>query len=133
PSPLPASGRGRGRGCDPSPNPQPPSLRGKGEPEMHLMRLLGYRYQRTLARPAVVTGPGFVTGARVRANFRPAPAHAGVAFVRTDRPDRQPIPARADRVTDTRRRTTLGPGAAGVTLVEHVLATLAGLRVDNCV
>ena len=35
-------------------------------------------------------------------------------------------------LTDTRRRTTLGPTAGGVTLVEHVLSALAGLRIDNC-
>src|SRR5262249_7734434 len=60
-------------------------------------------------------------------------ADTGVVFVRTDRPDRPAVPARADHVTDTRRRTTLGPNGAGVTLVEHVLAALAGLRIDNCV
>ena len=43
-----------------------------------------------------------------------------------------PIPARADSVTGTARRTTLGSGQNQVTLVEHVLAALAGMRVDNC-
>jgi UDP-3-O-acyl N-acetylglucosamine deacetylase len=97
------------------------------------MRLLGYRYQRTLARAADVAGPGFLTGTPIRARFVPAPADAGVVFVRTDRPGRPTVPARAEHVTDTRRRTTLGPATAGVTLVEHVLAALSGLRVDNCV
>jgi UDP-3-O-acyl N-acetylglucosamine deacetylase len=77
---------------------------------------------------------GFVTGARARVRFRPAPADAGVVFVRTDLPGPPAaVPARVGAVTDTRRRTTLGPAAAGVTLVEHVLAALAGLRIDNCV
>ncbi|HEY2785563.1 MAG TPA: UDP-3-O-acyl-N-acetylglucosamine deacetylase [Fimbriiglobus sp.] len=97
------------------------------------MRLLGYRYQRTLARSVAVDGPGFITGACIRARFHPAPVDAGVVFVRTDRPEHPPIPARIGQVTDTRRRTTLGPATAGVTLVEHVLAALAGLRIDNCV
>src|SRR5438045_2552614 len=96
------------------------------------MRLLGYRYQRTLARPATVAGVGFITGSPVRARFHPGPADAGVGFLRTDRPGQPPIPPRARQVTDTRRRTTLGPAAAGVTLVEHVLAALSGLRIDNC-
>ena len=43
------------------------------------------------------------------------------------------VPARVDFVTSTQRRTTLGGGEVAITLVEHLLATLAGLRVDNCV
>lgn len=97
------------------------------------MRVIGHRDQRTLAGPAAVSGVGFVTGARVRARLLPAAADTGVVFVRTDLPGSPPIPARADQVTDTRRRTTLGPAGRGVTLVEHLLAALAGLRVDNCV
>lgn len=96
------------------------------------MRLIGTRYQRTLARSAAVEGPGFITGARIRAVFHPAPPDAGVTFVRTDRPGHSPIPAHVGQVSDTRRRTTLGPASAGVTLVEHVLASLIGLRIDNC-
>lgn len=97
------------------------------------MRRIGYRHQRTLARPAEVRGVGFVAGARVRLRFLPAPPDAGLVFVRTDLPGRPRTPARPDRVTGTARRTTLGPAETGVTLVEHVLAALAGLRVDNCV
>jgi UDP-3-O-acyl N-acetylglucosamine deacetylase len=96
------------------------------------VRRIGYRHQRTLAAPAEVRGVGFVTGHSVRLRLLPAPPNAGLAFVRTDLPGRPRIPARPDRVTSTNRRTTLGPPEAGVTLVEHVLATLAGLRVDNC-
>src|SRR5262245_395682 len=97
------------------------------------MRLLGFRYQRTMARPVSVAGPGFITGAATRVRFLPAPADAGVSFVRTDRPTLPPIPAHVEQVSDTRRRTTLGPASTGVTLVEHVLGALAGLRIDNCV
>jgi UDP-3-O-acyl N-acetylglucosamine deacetylase len=96
------------------------------------MRVIGHRYQRALAAPAEVRGAGFITGARVRARLLPAPADTGVVFRRTDVPGSPHIPARADQVTDTRRRTTLGPPERGVTLVEHLLAALAGLRVDNC-
>ena len=98
------------------------------------MRRIAYRHQRTLTRPAEVPGEGFVTGARVRLRLRPAPPNTGVLFVRTDLPGTPAaVPARAGFVTDTDRRTTLGPPGSGVTLVEHVLAALAGLRVDNCV
>lgn len=90
------------------------------------------RRQRTLARPAEVRGVGMVTGKHVRLRFCPATPDSGVAFLRTDLPGATPIPARVDSVTGTARRTTLGTGPNQVTLVEHVLAALAGMRVDNC-
>ncbi|QDU20233.1 UDP-3-O-acyl-N-acetylglucosamine deacetylase [Urbifossiella limnaea] len=97
------------------------------------MRVIGYRQQRTLAGPAEVSGTGFVAGRRVTARFLPAAADTGLAFRRTDLPNTPLIPAAAHMVTATERRTTLGPPDAGVTLVEHALAALAGLRIDNCV
>jgi UDP-3-O-acyl-N-acetylglucosamine deacetylase len=76
---------------------------------------------------------GFITGTRVAARFLPAPSNAGVIFRRTDLPGAPEVAARAESGTSTKRRTTLGPPETGVTLVEHVLASLAGLRIDNCV
>lgn len=73
-----------------------------------------------------------VTGARITLRFCPAAPDSGVAFLRTDIPGAAPIPARVESVTGTARRTTLGSGPNQVTLVEHVLAALAGTRVDNC-
>jgi UDP-3-O-acyl-N-acetylglucosamine deacetylase len=54
-------------------------------------------------------------------------------FRRVDLPGTPTVPARVEQVTGTARRTTLGPPETGVTLVEHVLAALAGNRVDNCI
>ncbi|HXG10889.1 MAG TPA: UDP-3-O-acyl-N-acetylglucosamine deacetylase [Gemmataceae bacterium] len=96
------------------------------------MRRLSYRYQRTIARPAAVQGIGLLTGADVHLRFLPAPPSHGVVFVRTDLTPPVQIPARVDNVTGTQRRTTLGRPPAHVALVEHVLAALAGLRIDNC-
>jgi len=73
-----------------------------------------------------------VTGKKVKLTFRPATPDSGVAFLRTDVPGATPIPARVESVTGTARRTTLGSGPNQVTLVEHVLAALSGMRVDNC-
>jgi UDP-3-O-[3-hydroxymyristoyl] N-acetylglucosamine deacetylase len=96
------------------------------------VRRHSYRFQRTLARPAEVHGVGFLTGARVRLRFRPAPPSAGVVFVRTDRTPPVEIHAAVARVTGTHRRTTLGEAPGQVSLIEHVLAALAGLKIDNC-
>jgi len=96
------------------------------------VRIHSYRSQRTLARPVEVTGIGFLTGAHVRVRFLPAPPSSGVVFVRTDLQPSVSIPAHVDQVTGTARRTTLGHFPGQVGLVEHVLAALAGLRIDNC-
>jgi len=96
------------------------------------VRIHGYRPQRTLARSAEVVGVGFLTGAEVRLRFLPAPPSSGVVFARTDLRPQVGLPAHVDHVTGTARRTTLGRPPGEVGLVEHVLAALAGLRIDNC-
>jgi UDP-3-O-acyl N-acetylglucosamine deacetylase len=96
------------------------------------VRCIHYRFQRTLANPTDIAGIGFISGQSVRVRLKPAPADTGIAFVRTDRKSSPSIPARAAVVTDTARRTTLGSGDNSVTLVEHLLGALAGMRVDNC-
>lgn len=96
------------------------------------MRKLGVRPQRTLRTAATLEGPGLLSGRHVRLHFKPAPANTGPVFVRVDLPAPAIIPARPDLVTDTHRRTTLGLLPHGVTLVEHVLSALNGLRIDNC-
>src|SRR5262245_33055639 len=101
----------------------------QGRPIVHSQH---YRYQRTLARPTEVEGTGFLTGARIHVRFVPAPVSTGVVFVRSDLGPSAMIPARVDQVTGTNRRTTLGMPPLSVSLVEHVLAALAGLHIDNC-
>jgi UDP-3-O-acyl N-acetylglucosamine deacetylase len=93
---------------------------------------LSQRRQRTVARPVEVRGVGFLTGADVRLCFRPATPDTGIAFIRTDLNPAVRIPARLEHVVGTQRRTTLGIGTTQVALVEHVMAALAGFRIDNC-
>ena len=97
------------------------------------MRRIGFRQQRTIAHAVSLHGPGFVTGQPVHVRLLPAPPDTGVLFVRSDLPHHPVVSARVELVTGTQRRTTLGGGAESITLVEHVLATLAGLRIDNCI
>ncbi len=96
------------------------------------MKRVNYRFQRTLARPAEVQGVGYLTGKHVRLRFRPAPPCTGVVFVRTDLGAQACIPASVEQVTGTQRRTTLGHAPLCVGLVEHVMAALTGLHIDNC-
>ena len=64
--------------------------------------------------------------------FIPAELDSGVVFVRTDLPGRPRIPAVIQNRVNGPRRTTLVANGAAVEMVEHVLAALAGLQIDNC-
>jgi UDP-3-O-acyl N-acetylglucosamine deacetylase len=96
------------------------------------VKRIDHRWQQTIARPADVHGIGYITGKNVHLRFRPAPAATGIVFVRTDLGNNACIHAHVDNVTGTARRTTLGKAPVQVGLVEHVLAALNGLRIDNC-
>jgi UDP-3-O-[3-hydroxymyristoyl] N-acetylglucosamine deacetylase / 3-hydroxyacyl-[acyl-carrier-protein] dehydratase len=91
------------------------------------------RPERTLAHAAEVRGFGFFHGADVTLRFNPADAGTGVVFVRTDLPDRPTVAARLDNVVTSPRRTAIRQGSAAVEMIEHVMAALAGLRIDNCI
>jgi UDP-3-O-acyl N-acetylglucosamine deacetylase len=88
--------------------------------------------QRTIHRPAVVRGFGYLSGQDVAVEFRPAAADRGLYFVRSDLPGSPVVPARLEHRVDAQRRTVLSRGGVRVEMVEHVLAALAGLGVDNC-
>lgn len=94
--------------------------------------LTARRLQRTIARETEVRGVGFFHGYDVALRFRPAEADTGVVFIRTDLPERPSVPAHIRHVIPRQRRTTIQQGEATVEMVEHVMAALAGLRIDNC-
>ncbi len=87
--------------------------------------------QRTLQRAVVVEGVGLHSGSKVVLRLFPAPANHGLVFARVDLPGRPVIPVRSEFVTDTSLATTLGLGKAKVATVEHLLAALSGLGIDN--
>jgi UDP-3-O-[3-hydroxymyristoyl] N-acetylglucosamine deacetylase len=75
---------------------------------------------------------GLHTGERVRAAILPAPTDTGVLFVRTDLSGCKPISASAERVCDARMNTTIGnPSGVTISTVEHLMAALSALGVDN--
>jgi UDP-3-O-[3-hydroxymyristoyl] N-acetylglucosamine deacetylase/3-hydroxyacyl-[acyl-carrier-protein] dehydratase len=94
--------------------------------------LTATRLQRTIARDAEIRGVGFIHGSDVSMRFRPAAADRGIVFVRTDLPDRPTVRAHIRNVIPRQRRTTIESGGARVEMIEHVMAALAGLRIDNC-
>jgi UDP-3-O-acyl N-acetylglucosamine deacetylase len=90
------------------------------------------RRQRTLYRPAAVAGFGYFSGRDVRIEFWPAAENAGITFVRHDLGLAARVPVGAAQRVDAPRRTSLEFNSVRVEMVEHVLAALAGLGVDNC-
>ena len=96
------------------------------------LRMQASRNQRTIASPATVEGIGYWSGLDVCLEFRPAEPDSGIAFVRGDMAECPRIKATIANRTETPLRTTLRCGNAGVDMVEHVMAALAGLQIDNC-
>lgn len=89
------------------------------------------RLQRTLKQEVSFCGIGLHTGRPASVTFRPAPRDTGIILHRTDRP--MLIRAHIGAVTDTAFATTLGNGTVKIKTVEHVLAVLSGLGIDNLI
>jgi UDP-3-O-[3-hydroxymyristoyl] N-acetylglucosamine deacetylase/3-hydroxyacyl-[acyl-carrier-protein] dehydratase len=87
--------------------------------------------QHTLSQSISISGTGLHTGILVDMTLHPANPGFGIQFQRVDLPNQPVIKAECDLVTDTSRGTTLQVGDAKVSTVEHILAALVGLGVDN--
>ncbi len=90
-----------------------------------------FEKQSTISGESSVSGIGLHTGTQSTIVFRPAPINTGVVFRRTDLEGRPEIPALIDFVVDISRGTTIGRGDVRIHTVEHVMASLAGLGIDN--
>ena len=88
--------------------------------------------QTTLAASISYSGNGLHSGKPVTMTLKPAAPDTGIVFIRTDLPDQPEIHAKAELVTSTLRATTISENGAQVFTVEHLLASLAMMHVDNC-
>ncbi len=97
--------------------------------------LSGVQMQQTIERPAVCAGIGVHSGEKARLVLKPAPVGSGVVFRRTDVDASDiEIKAHADSVSDTRLGTTLtNEAGVSVAVVEHLMAALAGMGIDNLI
>ncbi|MBE0425956.1 MAG: UDP-3-O-acyl-N-acetylglucosamine deacetylase [Nitrospirae bacterium] len=87
------------------------------------------RLQRTLKKEVVFEGIGLHTGRYTKVCLKPAPRDTGLIFIRTDKG--MTIKASISSVTDTAFATTIGYNGAKIKTVEHILAALYGLGIDN--
>ncbi|MBX7241381.1 MAG: UDP-3-O-acyl-N-acetylglucosamine deacetylase [Bacteroidia bacterium] len=89
--------------------------------------------QRTISNPVSLSGTGLHTGIIATITFVPAKENTGVIFKRTDLADSPELEANAQLVVDTRLGTVLSNGKAVVQTVEHVLAAVFALGIDNLI
>jgi len=87
--------------------------------------------QTTIASEISISGKGLHTGCAVSIKLLPAPANHGIVFQRIDLPEKPVIKAHILNVADTPRSTNLHANGATVKTVEHILAALAGMYIDN--
>lgn len=90
-----------------------------------------HRKQRTIRRPNSCRGVGLHTGVDSIITFHPAPENYGIRFVRSDIKNSPEIKADIDHVVDISRGTTIEQNDVRIHTVEHALAAVTGLRIDN--
>lgn len=89
------------------------------------------RNQKTIAQPASCVGMGLHTGVESTITFKPAPEDYGIRFARTDVQGCPEIRADIEHVVDISRGTTIEENGVRIHTVEHALAAVTGLRIDN--
>lgn len=90
------------------------------------------RNQRTIRTEARASGIGFLTGADVTLRFIPAEAGHGIVFQRVDLTGQPCVAATLANLVPRDRRTGIADNGTEIELIEHVMAALAGLQIDNC-
>ncbi|MCK8824268.1 UDP-3-O-acyl-N-acetylglucosamine deacetylase [Fuchsiella alkaliacetigena] len=90
-----------------------------------------FQYQQTLEQETSYTGIGLHTGQEVTINFKPSAADSGIKFKRVDLPGQPEIKATVDNVLTTNRCTTIGNQNFKISTIEHLLAALGALGIDN--
>jgi UDP-3-O-[3-hydroxymyristoyl] N-acetylglucosamine deacetylase/3-hydroxyacyl-[acyl-carrier-protein] dehydratase len=90
-------------------------------------------FQHTVGKTASFSGTSLHTGEKVSLKLHPAPVDHGIKFKRKDLQEEPTIDARIDNLKTVERATTIGEGPVRVHTVEHVLAALSGMGVDNAI
>lgn len=90
--------------------------------------------QRTIKNQIALEGVGLQTGNKVRLNLKSAPANSGINFIRTDLPNKPLLNIQSispGSSNSAARRTSLSLGGLEIQTIEHLMAALAGLGIDN--
>lgn len=87
--------------------------------------------QKTIAKEVNCSGIGVHSGKKVNLRVQPAPTNHGIKFARMDLPNCPSVPARFNKVVDTSLATVIGDEGFIVSTIEHMMAALTGLAIDN--
>lgn len=87
--------------------------------------------QKTIKQEIGCSGMGMFRGGTANLHFKPAPLNAGICFVRVDLPNRPRVPAHVRALSGNYKRILLKNEDAEIESVEHLMAALAGLGIDN--
>jgi len=91
------------------------------------------KLQKTIKSEAKMRGRGLFGGKEAKVVFRPAPPDSGIIFIRTDVPEPVRISANATNLAERSRRTTLKKGSVSIETIEHCMAAIAALEIDNII
>jgi UDP-3-O-[3-hydroxymyristoyl] N-acetylglucosamine deacetylase/3-hydroxyacyl-[acyl-carrier-protein] dehydratase len=91
------------------------------------------KLQKTIKGVGKITGRGMFGGKQANVVFRPAPENTGVIFVRTDVTEPVRISAIAPNIAERSRRTTIKKGSVSIETIEHCLAAVSAMEVDNVI
>ncbi len=91
------------------------------------------KLQKTIKSEGKIHGRGLFEGKEAKVIFRPSPANSGVTFVRTDIPEPVRISAVASNLAERSRRTTIKKGSVSIETIEHCLAAINALEIDNMI
>ncbi|MBK8700223.1 MAG: bifunctional UDP-3-O-[3-hydroxymyristoyl] N-acetylglucosamine deacetylase/3-hydroxyacyl-ACP dehydratase [Saprospiraceae bacterium] len=87
--------------------------------------------KKSLENTAILSGIGLHTGKNINVKLVPADHNHGIRFKRVDLQPEVTIPADANYVVATKRSTTIGIGEVSITTIEHLMAALTGMNIDN--
>ena len=98
---------------------------------MDLLQTADQNFQHTIKEELTISGAGIHTGQAVNMRLKPAEPNTGINFQRVDLPEKTIIKADVDNVIETNRSTTLESKGARVSTIEHLMAALVGMQIDN--
>ncbi len=90
-----------------------------------------HHYQHTIKEEVNISGAGIHSGQAVTMRLKPAEPYTGIIFQRIDLPGKPLVKADVDNVIETNRSTTIEVNGARISTIEHLMAALVGMQVDN--
>lgn len=88
-------------------------------------------FQHTINGELTISGAGIHTGQSVTIRLKPAEPNTGINFQRIDLPGKPIVKADVDNVIETNRSTTIESKGARISTIEHLMAALVGMQIDN--